>query len=93
MREALEYQWSTRVSRGRDQHGARAEQLAAVSRDVDADERRDTDELEHHASQPAAARPLAGIDAQGENRDHERHRGDDDRRQRRIHILLSNGRI
>ena len=38
--------------------------------------------------EPAPGRALGAVEAQREHRDEQRHRGDDDRRQRRVHVLL-----
>lgn len=70
-----------RVPDRRDQDRRCPEQLARPPGDVDPDERHDAAEADEQAERPQPGRPLAVVEAEGENRADQGHRGDDDRRQ------------
>jgi hypothetical protein len=72
-----------RVAERRYEDPERPEQLVALARDVDADERHDAEQAQCEADQPQPRRPILRCEAQRQQRHHQRHRGDQDRRQRR----------
>ncbi len=59
--------------------------------DVDPDEHDDAREADQQPDQPAARRALRAVEAQRQHRDQQRHRGDDDRRERGVDVLLAGG--
>ena len=89
---AFEDHRADRVTTGGDEDGAAAEQLATGAGDVDPDQRRDPGEADQEAEQAAAVDPVFGFEAQGEDGDDQRRRGDQDRRSRGGDPLLAEAR-
>jgi hypothetical protein len=74
-----------------DHHGAGAEQLAALPAQIDPDQRDDSGQADEHAEHAGARRSLGVVEAQREQGDQEGNRGDHDRRDRGVHMLLAGG--
>ncbi|HXD56231.1 MAG TPA: hypothetical protein VN618_15860 [Solirubrobacteraceae bacterium] len=88
---ALEDQRADRVAGRGAEHGEHPRQLAGAVRDIDPDERHDAREADQQTGHPLRRRTLRALEAQREQRDHQRHRGDQDRGQRRGDALLAEG--
>ncbi len=86
---ALEHHRPDRVAERREQDRGRAQQLVAVPRHVDADQRHDAEQADQESREPRAGDPLGGVEAQGEQSDEQRRRGDDDRRERGRDVLFA----
>ena len=86
---ALEDHGAGGIAEGRDQDGRSAQQLVAAPRDVDADQGHDPGQPDDQPDEPRPRRALGVVEAQRQQRDEERHRGDDDRRQRRGDVALA----
>jgi hypothetical protein len=85
----LEDHRTDRVAERGDEDRPGAEELVELARGVDADQRRHPDQTDQESDQAPAARPLAGVEAEGEQRDEQRRRRDQDRGQRRVDVLLA----
>ena len=72
-----------RVAHDGHAHAGGAEQLRGAAGDVEAHERDDAGQADEQPGQARAVDPLGRVEAQGEQRDRQRHGRDEDRGQRR----------
>ncbi|HEY0516214.1 MAG TPA: hypothetical protein VGD00_03760 [Solirubrobacteraceae bacterium] len=86
---ALEDQRPDGIAGGGAEDRERARQLAGPPGDIEADQRDDAGKADEHAEHAQLRGPLSAGEAQRQQRDHQRHGGNQDRGQRRRQALLT----